>query len=170
MLKLNDDKTEFIIIKKGFFHVTSICWGRCCFRWDFIIFGTRQQLVKMNAIGICIGHTSVEPIACIQNLSFFMEKYLTNAHHVNKLVSQLFYTLASNTRIHDKLDLESSKTIVQALVLSRLDYCNSPLAGSAQYQCDKLQCIENMAWRVVCRLKKFDHVTNSMESLHQLKV
>ena len=47
MLKLNDDKTEFILL------------------------GTRQQLAKMNAI--CIGDTSVSLVNCIHNLSFFME-------------------------------------------------------------------------------------------------
>ena len=85
-------------------------------------------------------------------------------------MSQLFYTLAGIARICDKLDLESAKPIVQALLLSKLDYCYSPLASSAQYQLDKLQHIENIACRVVCQLMRFDHVTNSMESLHWLKV
>ena len=146
MLKLNDDKTEFVI------------------------FGTRQQLAKMNTIHICIGDTLVALVDCIQNLGFFMDKFLKNANHVNKLVSQLFYTQAGIGRTHDKLDLESAKTIVQALVLSMFDYFNFLLAGSAQYQLDKLQCIENMVCRVVCQLKNFDLVRNSMESLHWLKV
>ena len=99
-----------------------------------------------------------------------MDKFLKNAHHANMLVSKLLYTLAGIAKIHDKLDLESAKSIVQALVLSKLEYCNSLLACSAQYQLHKLQCIENMACRVVCQFKKFDHVTNSMESLYWLKV
>ena len=66
--------------------------------------------------------------------------------------------------------LESAKTLVQALVLSKLDYFNSLIADSAQYQLDKLQCIKNMACRVVCQHKKFDHVANSIDSLHWLKV
>ena len=88
-----------------------------------------------------------------------------------KLVSQLFYTLAGIARIHNKLDLESAKTKVQASqLLSKLDYCNCHLAASAQNQLDKLYCIENMGCIVVCQIKKFDHVTNSMESLHWFKV
>ena len=87
-------------------------------------------------------------------LGFFTDNFLKNAHHVNKLVSQLFYTLAGIARICDKLDFESAKTIVKALVLSKLDYCNSLLAGSAQYQLDRLQHIERMAWREVCHSRR----------------
>ena len=129
-----------------------------------------DQLAKMIAIHICIGETWVALVVCIRNLGFFTDKFLKNAHEVNKLISQLFYTQAGIARICVKLDLESAKTIVLALELSKVDYCNSLLAGSAQYQIDKLQHIENMACRVVYQLKKFDHVTDSMESLHWLKV
>ena len=72
MLKINEDKTEFII------------------------FGTRQQLAKMNAIHICIGDTLVALVDYVQNLGFFMDKFLKNGHHVNKLVSQLFHILAND--------------------------------------------------------------------------
>ena len=40
------------------------------------------------------------------------------------------YQLSNIIRIRDKLDLESAKTITQALVLSKLDYCNYLLPGS----------------------------------------
>ena len=114
MLNLNDDKTEFII------------------------FGTRQQLAMTNTIHMCIGDTSVVLVDCVQNLGLFMDKFLKNAYHVNTLVSQLFYTLPSIARICDKLDLESVKTLVLALLISKLDYCNSLLSGSGQCQLDKL--------------------------------
>ena len=55
-------------------------------------------------------------------------------------------------------------------MLSKLDYCNSLLVGSAKYQLDKLQHIQNMACHVICRLRKYDHITNSMESLHWLRI
>ena len=59
---------------------------------------------------------------------------------------------------------------MQALILSRLDYCNSMLQGSANYQLHKLQKIQNMVCRVVCNLKKYDHVSNHMETLHWLQI
>ena len=51
MLKLNDDKMEFIVI------------------------GTCQQLLKMNAISVQIGDNLVgTQLMCICNLGYFMDK------------------------------------------------------------------------------------------------
>ena len=59
---------------------------------------------------------------------------------------------------------------MQALVLSRLDYCNSLLLGSPEYQMDKLQHIQNMACRVIFQLRKHDHVIHHLTLLHWLKI
>ena len=63
-----------------------------------------------------------------------------------------------------------AKLIVQALVLSRLDYCNFLLIGSAEYQMDKLQRIKNMGSQVIQNLRSYDHVTATMHDLHWLKI
>ena len=73
-------------------------------------------------------------------------------------------------RIHLKLDRETTKYIIQSLVISKLDYCNSLLLRSADYQLNKMQWIQNMACRIVCNLHKFNHVSSSMQDLHSLKI
>ena len=60
--------------------------------------------------------------------------------------------------------------MVQALILSKLDYCNSLLVGTPECHLSHLQCVQNMVCRVVCNLRKFYHVSPSMFSLHWLKV
>ena len=47
------------------------------------------------------------------------------------------------------MDKKMTQVVVQTLVTSRMDYCNSLLMGSAEYQIDKLQRIQNMACRVI---------------------
>ena len=42
-------------------------------------------------------------------------------------------------------DQDRVKIVVQALIMSKLDYCNSLIIGSAEYQLDRLQRIQNMA-------------------------
>ena len=39
------------------------------------------------------------------------------------------------------------KIMMQAMVLSKLDYCNNLLMGTTDYNLDKLQKIQNMAYR-----------------------
>ena len=51
---------------------------------------------------------------------------------------------------------ESAKTLVHAFVTSRVDYCNTVLAGSPKIVTDRLQCVLNAAARVVSQTRKFD--------------
>ena len=148
LLKLNNDKTEFIL------------------------FGTRQQLSKLDTIlvSIAVGNTMVHLVEMVRNLGYIMDKLLKKTAHINKTVSTTYCQIKNIQKIRSKLDIESTRTVVQALVLSRLNYCNSMLQGSADYQLHKLQKIQNMACRVVCNLNKHDHVSNHMETLHWLKI
>ena len=148
MLKLNDEKTEFIM------------------------FGTNHQLNKMQSTStrIAVGNTNVSAINHVHNLGFLMDNTLKNQSHINKLTSTTFNQLMNIRRIHSKLDQETTKYITQSLVISKLEYCNPLLLGSADYQLNRMQQIQNMACRIVCNLRKFNHVSSSMQDLHWLKI
>ena len=60
--------------------------------------------------------------------------------------------------------------LVQALVLSKVDYCNSLLLGSSQYNIRKLQRLQNMCARIIYRACKYDHITPLLMELHWLKI
>ena len=51
--------------------------------------------------------------------------------------------------------LDGLKMLVNALVISRLDYCYCLLSGVPKYQRDKLQRIQNTAARLVMGPKTF---------------
>ncbi|KAK3543389.1 hypothetical protein QTP70_018868 [Hemibagrus guttatus] len=55
-------------------------------------------------------------------------------------------------------------------VISRLDYCNSLLAGLPLNAIHPLQMIQNAAARLVFNLPKFSHTTPLLHSLHWLPV
>ena len=91
-------------------------------------------------------------------------------HQVNKLSSSLFPTLRNISRICDLLDTKTTKILIQALVMSRTDYCNSLLLGASKYNLDKLQQLINMACRVIYRRRKYDSISYQIMELHWLKV
>ena len=66
--------------------------------------------------------------------------------------------------------MDATKTLLCAFVLTRLDYCNSLLAGCPKYILDKLQKVQNSAARLVFRAKKRDHVTPLLRALHWLPI
>ena len=62
-------------------------------------------------------------------------------------------------------------TIVHAFICSRIDYCNSLLAGLPKLRLTPLQSVLNAAARLIARLPKFAHISTYMsEVLHWLPI
>ena len=64
----------------------------------------------------------------------------------------------------------SPKKLLWAFALSRLDYCNSLLAGCPKYLLSKLRKVQNTAARLVFRTSRSAHVTPMFHSLHWLPI
>ena len=91
---------------------------------------------------------------------------------MNKQVSHLsricFNDLRNISYIRRYLSLDATKTIVHALIYSRLDYCNSLYYGLPNTQIQRLQRILNAAARIILKRKKFDHISPVLIELHCL--
>ena len=134
------------------------------------MFGTRQQLTKVSDIYLQIGPDKAVPMEHVRNLGYIMDEFLKNGPYLNRLTSTCYCMLWDIAKLRSNMDKRTAQLIMQAPVLSCMDYCNSLLAGTTKYQLDKLQCIQNMGCWVICNLKKNDHVTPSMKGLHWLKI
>ena len=64
----------------------------------------------------------------------------------------------------------AAKQLVHSFIFSQLDYCNSLLNGLPECQLKRIQQIQNNAARVVCCVKKYEHITPSLQALHWLPV
>ena len=93
---------------------------------------------------------------------------MTTTTHINRLSSQLFNTLQAINKIRYLLDNDTTKIVMQALIISRLDFCNSQYIGSMQKDLQKLQQIQNMASRIIYQKGKYDSVTPCLMDLHWL--
>jgi len=60
--------------------------------------------------------------------------------------------------------------LVSALVLSRLDYCNSLLISLPLTHIQRLQSVQNVAARLIFNLRRCDHITDALINLHWLRV
>jgi len=62
------------------------------------------------------------------------------------------------------------QSLIVALVLIRLEYCNSVLAGLPANLIQRLQSAQNAAARLIYRIRRYDHITDALISLHWLRV
>ena len=65
---------------------------------------------------------------------------------------------------------QSVVLLVNALVSSRLDYCNSIFLSLTDFELRRLQLVQNSLCRVVTRSSKFSHITPQLKKLHWLPV
>ena len=148
-LSLNPDKTEYMLI------------------------GTWQQHKKLEDknLSFSFGGHNIEPSDKFRNLGFFMDKHLILKSHVSKICQISYYHIRNFRRIRDHLDLNSAKLLANALVSSRLDYCNSLLYGINEGLSKKLQTVQNSLARVVVpSVKRTDHISPVLKQLHLLKL
>ena len=115
-LKLNDDKTELLIIT------------------------TREELSKTDT-RIKVRDQSISPsddprrnVGVIVDSTCYLDAY------VIKLCRSINFSLYSVGKIRKYLDRLTAEKMINGTVTSRLDYCNSVLYGVKRSHIDRLQC------------------------------
>jgi hypothetical protein len=90
--------------------------------------------------------------------------------HVIKTVSRCFSALRQLRSVRSQVPLPVFKSLVIALVLSRLDYGNAVLVGATSDLLRRLQSVQNAAARLIFGLHRYDHITDALLELHWLRV
>ena len=104
------------------------------------------------------------------NLGVMIDDQLTFKVHVASVAQSCWFVLYNIRKIRPYLSEHAAQLLVQALVISRIDYCNSLLAGLPACTLKPLQMIQNAAARLVFSQPKTAHVTPLLISLHWLPV
>ena len=103
-------------------------------------------------------------------LGVFVDSDLSMRTHVQRTVSRCFAILRQLRSIRRSVPIAVFQSLVVCLILSRLDYCNSVLVGLPANLTNRLQSVQNAAARLVYGLRRYDHVTGALASLHWLRV
>ena len=90
--------------------------------------------------------------------------------HVRQTVSRCFAVLRQLCTVRRQVSISVFQLLIVALVLSRLDYCNSVLFGLPANLIQRLQPIQNAAARLTLRIRRSEHITPALISLHWLRV
>ncbi len=119
---------------------------------------------------IQLGSSTFTPSASVRNLGVIFDDQLTFKEHIAKTARSCRFALHNIKKIRPFLAEHAAQLLVQALVTSRLDYCNALLAGLPSNTIKPLQMIQNAAARLVFNEPKRAHVTPLFVSFHWLPV
>ena len=114
-LQLNSDKTEFMWLT------------------------TARSQHQLPTSGLLIGSTLVSPSAAVRDLGIFCDQDLTTKTHVQQTAPRWFATRRQLRSIRRYISTPAFQSLVSALVLSRLDYCNSLLINLPLIRIQRLQ-------------------------------
>ena len=144
-LKINDDKTEFLILSSPRVKIDFECTLR-------------------------IGESCVNPSSTCKNLGVVMDNHLSMEKHVGTICRNMLFYIRKISAIRDLLTETATIQLVHALVTSRLDYCNSLLYGLPDVLLKRVQRVQNIAARMVTRCPKMSHIKPILRDLHWLPV
>ncbi len=99
-----------------------------------------------------------------RNLGVIFDTTISLEPHIASIFKEAFCHLRC-------ISSEATKTLVQSLIYSRLDYCNSTLGGFPVVNLQKLLCVQNGAAQLTTKCKKKpDRITPYLMDLHWLPV
>ena len=146
-LKLNDDKTEFIVI------------------------GSPSNLKKVVTEHILVGGHKIPKSEQVRNIGAIFDSSATMEAQVVKTAQTAWYHLHAISKIRAYLTTEQACCVVHAYVTSRLDQNNSLLSGVSETKIlAKLRKVQNAAAKLILGGKKQDHATPLLKKLHWLPV
>ena len=143
--KLNDSKTEFLVISK------------------------KSMSDQATQIGlITIGSESCPAVPKARNFGCFIHEMMCMESQVNNVTQYYYAILHQIGHIHQYLTEDAAAMMVNVQITSQLDNFNAQLVGLSGELLNKLQLVQNNAAKMVTKTKKYDHVTPLLHKLHWL--
>ena len=92
---------------------------------EYLLIGSHQQLSEVIDSSLSFHGMSLTPSSSARNLGVEFDSDLSFNKHIFKICRSSFHHIRKLRQIRSSLDLNSSIVLANALVSSKLDYCNS---------------------------------------------
>lgn len=145
-LKLNDSKTEFMVI------------------------GSPHTLKETKIASIKIGDEIINSSHSARNIGAVFDENLSMKDHIASVTKSCYYHLRNIGKIRKNLTQNAAQTLIHSFLTSKIDYLNSLLIGLPEGLVQKLQKIQNVAARILTGCQKRQHITPVLKELHWLPV
>ena len=128
---------------------------------------------RLSSVGrdsVDIGGKHIPFKSLVRNLGVRLDQTLSIQQHSSSECRAAYLELRRIASIRLYLSPSATAQLVSSAITSRLDYCNSSLAGLPVKQISRLQRVQNSAAKLVLTKSKYDHVTPLLQELHWLPI
>ena len=146
MLKFNESKTEIIV------------------------FSQKKDVHKFKDFSLSLGESNIKTSSSVKNLGVYLDNTLSMKRHINEKSKLSHFQIRNIWTIRRSLNEFATKSLVNALVIPKIDYCNSLLFGTNKNLISKFERVQNSAARLIKRSGKRHHITPHLKDLHWLPV
>ena len=147
LLSMNDRKTQYLSIVP-----TSAAW----------------LLYEVNVIRI--GDDSVTAVTTVGNLGVHFYHHLDMNSQISHVISACSYNMRNINHINRYLPTTTKEHVINVLITSRIDYCNSRLYNTSANNVSRLQRMNSAAARLILCRPRTDRTTPLLRKLHWLPV
>ena len=135
-------------------------------RNEFITFIPKRYEYLVEHSSIIVGKNIISASLTVSNLGVVLDRNLTMAYQVSKILRICTYKLRMVNIIRDKLSVHVAKRVVNAMVTGNLNYCNSLLHSITVGQLGRQQKIQNTSARLILRRNRRSSATVMLHELY----
>ena len=132
---------------------------------QLIMFGTRQQLVKVKRKFVALDGVDIPFSDDVTCLGVVFDNEFKFSTHIKRLAGKCFYHLRQMRSVRRSLSVDAVKTLVNAFITSRIDYCNTVFSRVAVIHLRPLQSVLNAAARLIVKKRKYDPITATIRDV-----
>ena len=138
---------------------------------EAMLLGTAAKLQKSSpAQPLSINGSPIPTSKHIKIIGVTFDNSLTFNQHTSNICQESNFHIRALRHIRPLIDQTTANTLACSIVHSRLDYCNSLLAGTSDHNIKRLQVVQNNLARVVCSASRRDSATELLKKLHWLPI
>ena len=120
---------------------------------------------------LVVDQVVITPSLSVRDLGVQQCANLSVADHVSAVIRSGYNNICQLRQLRSSMTREALCRAAYALVLSRVDYCNSLFANAPATSTKRLQSLINMAVRVLSGRSRIDHITDFIRDyLHWLPI
>ena len=119
---------------------------------------------------VSLSNTDVEFSGTVRNLGFIFDSDLSVKQHIIKTCKAADIEIRCISSMCQYLTEDTTKTLVHSCIQSRLDYCNSLLAGYPQTVIKPPQQVQNSAAKLSLKSRRVEHAKRLLKQLHWLPI